>query len=108
MIFLGTDEINSEQYVSYLTNVDDEIDETFLKKIQFLERIEIPDLNSDQFLLLHLSPIWKVGGIEVALIGEKDKIVPISNDRIAAIAFQEDFILLKIKVINYLLNIHLS
>jgi hypothetical protein len=79
--------------------VDDDIDETLLKKIQFLERIEIPDLSEDEFLLLHLSPIWIVGHIEVALIGEKGKIVQISNDRIVGIAFQEEIISLKIKVI---------
>ena len=78
----------------------DEIDETVLNRIDFLEPIPMPDLGSDQFSMLRLSQVWNVGSVEVSLLGEVDKIVPISNDRILSLNFQDQTVNLNIQVIE--------
>ena len=96
--FTGADRTYSESYTYYLTNMADNIDENSLSRVDFLEPIPIPDLGSDQFSMLRFSQIWKVGPVEVSLLGEVDKIVPISNDRIISLIFQDQFVYLNIQV----------
>jgi hypothetical protein len=94
----GEDQTYSESYTYYLTNLTDTIDQNSLKRIDFLEAISIPDLGSDQFSILRLSPVWNVGTVEVSLLGEVDKIVPISKDRIVSLNFQGQTVSVDIQV----------
>ncbi len=63
-----------------------------------MDPIGIPELGEDQFVVFHLSPIWRVLDLDVALLGEVDKIVPVSNDRIVSIDFKEEQIAVQVQV----------
>lgn len=74
------------------------IDGTSFTKIPTFEAIQIPDVSENEFVLLHVAPLWKVGQLEVGLIGETAKIVPVSNDRIVGFEILNDVLSLKISV----------
>ena len=91
-------EVLTESYFYYFTDVITSINETSFTKIGTFEAVPIPDLAEIEFVLLHVSPIWRVGQLEVGLVGETAKIVPVSNDRIVGFEIQEDIFSLKITV----------
>ena len=99
--FEGKTETYSEEYTLYLADISDSYanaPQSSIKRINFLEPIGIPELGHDQFVVFHLSPIWRVLDVDIALLGEVDKIVPISNDRILNIDFKQDQIAVRVQV----------
>ena len=52
--------------------------------------IAIPPMEENEVLLSYLSPVWQLSDkVNVALLGEMDKFVPISPERIKALDFHE-------------------
>ncbi len=100
-VFEGKTETYSEEYTLYSADISDNYGnapESSLKRINFLDPIGIPELGEDQFVVFHLSPIWRVLDLDVALLGEVNKIVPVSNDRIVSIDFKEEQIAVQVQV----------
>ena len=52
--------------------------------------IAVPPMEENEVLLSYLSPVWQLSDkVNVALLGEMDKFVPISPERIKALDFHE-------------------
>jgi len=52
--------------------------------------IAVPPMEENEVLLSYLSPVWQLSDkVDVALLGEMDKFVPISPERIKALDFHE-------------------
>jgi len=60
--------------------------------------LSLPDLNVKEFQLIYISPVWNIGGFEVFLIGETEKIVHVSNDRILGVDLLESSIAITLQV----------
>ena len=52
--------------------------------------IAVPPMEENEVLLSYLSPVWQLSDkVNVSLLGEMDKFVPISPERIKALDFHE-------------------
>ena len=52
--------------------------------------IAVPPMEENEVLLSYLSPVWQLSDkVNVALLGEMDKFVPISPERIKALDFHK-------------------
>ena len=81
---LGMDDpdlANADSYVAYNSNA------AAVQMVTRGDEVVVPDLNTDEFLLMMMAPVWTLGGHEFALLGELKKISPVSNDRIKELSF---------------------
>ena len=71
-----------------------------LKHIIRGDYIKIPELGPNEFAMTYIAPLWGAGKNYAALLGETDKIVPVSNLRIHELDYDEENgpIKLKLKV----------
>ena len=54
------------------------------------DHVTVPALDENEVLLSYLSPVWQVSDdVDVAFLGELDKFVPISPERVKSIDFHE-------------------
>ena len=83
---------NVEKYIGFYGPRDME----GIRVIQYNEEIPVPDLSTDEYKLLYLSPVWRLQWNQVALLGEIDKYVHISNNRIKRISIDPMFITMKL------------
>ena len=64
--------------------------EKTMKVMAFDDVITVAPLEENEVLLSYLSPVWQLSdNVEVVLLGELDKYVPISPERIKAVDFHE-------------------
>ena len=82
------------------TNTNEEIGEISFKKIGFLDQIEIPDLTENDFRQIHVSPLFNIGhgSMDVGQVGEANKVVPVSKDRIVGIEITQEAFTVKVTV----------
>ena len=60
-----------------------------LKNIIRGDWIETPNLNENEFKMIYIAPLWGAGKNWVALLGETDKFVPVSKQRIKKLDYDE-------------------
>ena len=77
---------NAETYVGFFGPKS--LDE--IRVMQNGEDLSIPNLESDEYSMLYLCPVWKLKATQVALLGELDKYVLVSNDRIKYISLESN------------------
>jgi hypothetical protein len=67
------------------------------------EDLQIPDLGPDQFELWYFAPVWNMEGTVVflGLLGERSKIVPVSNERISSWTVDNKDFLVNLKVVPH-------
>ena len=77
---------NAQTYVGFFGPKS--LDE--IRVIQYGEDLSVPNLESDEYSMLYLCPVWKLKATQVALLGELDKYVLVSNDRIKYISLESN------------------
>ena len=80
-----------------------------MKVMAFDDVITVAPLEENEVLLSYLSPVWQLSdNVEVVLLGELDKYVPISPERIKAVDFHEPGVVhLRVEVCDFIDTLYL-